>query len=70
MLAHLRKEIFPRGAYNKLKLKKIGPCKIVSNFSTNAYELGFLADIGSSPIFNVANLYLYKGDATKVPEDV
>jgi hypothetical protein len=32
VLAHLRKEIFLKGKYNKLKMKKIGPCKILRKF--------------------------------------
>ena len=69
VLAHLQKERFPRGQYNKLKFKKIGPCKILRKFSTNAYELELPTGIGISPIFNVADLYPYKIDDTGQPEE-
>jgi hypothetical protein len=62
VLADLRKEIFLKGKYNKLNMKKIGPCKILIKFAANAYEIEFPEDIGISPIFNVAYLYPYKMD--------
>ena len=63
-MAHLRKEIFPQGKYNKLKLKKIGPCKILGNFYANSYEIELWEEIGISPIFNVEDLYPYRLDDT------
>ena len=60
VLAHLRREKFPKREYNKLKLKKIGPCRILRFFFANAYEIELPPDIGISPIFNVVDLYMYE----------
>jgi hypothetical protein len=68
VLAHLRKEKFPRGMYNKLKMKKIGSCNILRKFEANAYEIEFPDDVGMSPIFNVADLYPYREDESRGEE--
>ena len=62
ILAHIIKERFPRGEYNKLKMKKIGPCKVLHMFLANAYELELPPGIGISPIFKVAFFYSYTVD--------
>jgi hypothetical protein len=56
----MKKEWFPRGTYNKLKMKKIGLCKVIRKFGENAYEIELPDGIRISPIFNVADLYPYR----------
>jgi len=64
VLAYLRKERFHKGEYKKLKLKKIGPCRILNFFFANAYELEMPTGVGISPIFNVADIYPFTTDDT------
>ena len=65
-MVYLRKEIFLAKAYNKLRMKKIGPCRIVRKFSTNAYEIELPEGIGISPTFNFGDLYPYKETKTEL----
>jgi hypothetical protein len=64
VLVHLRRERFPRGTYNKLKMNKIGLCKIIRKFEANTYEIELPDGVGISPIFNIAYMYPYRDDET------
>ena len=47
-MVHLRKEHFLVGTYNKMKMKKFGPCKIVKRHDYgNADEVELPADFTS-----------------------
>ena len=43
-----------------MKLKNIGPCKILRKFSANAYEIELPFHLQISRIFNVLDLYPFK----------
>jgi predicted nuclease with TOPRIM domain len=66
ILAHLRKERSSKGTYNKLKMKKIEPCKVLNKFGANAYEIELPDGIRISLIFNISDLYPYKDEETDV----
>ena len=70
-MVRLRKEHFLVGTYNKLKMKKFGPCKVVKgHHSGNAYEVELPVDLNISPVFNILDLIeYYEGcDGDKVAE--
>ena len=47
-------------------MKKIGPCTILHKFGPNAYEISLPPTISISPIFNVANLTIFKDSCNVV----
>lgn len=63
VMVYLRKEIFLIGTYNKLKIRKFGPCKILRKFSSrNTYEVELLDSLGIS-------MYLHQYHESKFSED-
>ena len=51
----------PKGQHTKLMAKKIGPFKILHKCGNNAYKIDLPPDVGLSPIFNVSDLFAFKG---------
>ena len=68
-MVHLRKELFLVSTYNKLKMKKFGPCKIVKRHdSENAYEVELFVELNISLVFNILDLtkFYEGGDGDEV----
>lgn len=70
VMVHLRKKHFLVGTYNKIKMKKFGPCKIVERHDFgNAYEVELSVELNISLVFNILDLTeYYGGDGDEVSE--
>jgi hypothetical protein len=69
ILAHLRKERFPRGMHNKINMKKIGLCKVIRKFGANTYEIELHDGVIISLIFNVVDLYPCRTEEAGVEDE-
>ncbi|GJV21191.1 reverse mRNAase [Tanacetum coccineum] len=63
VMVHLRKERFPVATYNKLKMRKIGPCKVLQKI------IDLPAHLSISSTFNLANLSKFNPDVPLYPRD-
>ena len=61
-MVYLRKERFPTGSYNKLRQRKLGPCRIIKKLGPNACQVELPQGFSSNPVFNISDLYAYYGD--------
>ena len=60
-MVHLNKQRLQKGIPHNQQIRRLDPCKILAKYGNKAYKVKLPKDIGSSPIFNVADLVAYKG---------
>ncbi|GLJ08685.1 hypothetical protein SUGI_0093660 [Cryptomeria japonica] len=65
VMVHLNKARLQKGVPSKLQMRRIGPCKILAKYGSNAYKVDLPIDVSLSPIFNVTYLIYFKGKPPK-----
>lgn len=51
VMVHLNKEWLQKGVPSKLQMRRIGPCKILAKYGSNAYKVDLPTNVSLSPIF-------------------
>ena len=67
VLVRLRPERFPPGSFSKLHARRAGPFKITKKLGTNAYVVELPSEFRISPVFNIEDLTIFKGDVSTPP---
>lgn len=62
VIVHLSKARMQSDKPTKLQMKRVGPCRILAKYGENAYKVELPSDLAISPVFNVADLIMYKGE--------
>ena len=70
VMVHLRAERFHSSTYQKLQAKKMGPFRVLKWLGENAYLLEFPLELHCSLIFNVGDLFIYRGHQNEVSEEL
>ena len=57
----VRPERYPKNSFKKLHARAIGPFRILCKMGPNAHSIDLPDDMNISPIFNVEDLFPYRG---------
>ena len=60
-MLHMKKERLVKGKYTKSQMQNIGPRTVFHKFEANTHEIELPPRVASSPIFDVVDLYPFKG---------
>ena len=61
VMARIRPERFPKHSFKKLHARAFGPFRVSRKLGPNAYLLELPPDMAISPVFNVEDLFPYRG---------
>ncbi|KAJ0980669.1 hypothetical protein J5N97_008924 [Dioscorea zingiberensis] len=67
VLVCVHSERFPLHSFKKLHARAIGPYRIIQKLGPNAYRVDLPADLHISSVFNVEDLFPYRGTFTPPP---